>query len=171
MSKKSCKNQTKTVLKENDKIISDDLEIADIFSDFFANVARDIGGDFIFDSKEQPSLGRIREQGFQSGKFSFQPTCTDHVSKIIDKLSIKKATGIDKISIKILKLGKESFVPLFKDLINFTINTNTFPDKIKLGQIAPWSNQITDLSVYSLSLLRCMKKFYHSSFLITLKVF
>lgn len=34
-------------------------------------------------------------------------------------------------------MGKESFVPLFKDLINFTINTNTFPDKIKLGQIAP----------------------------------
>ena len=30
-----------------------------------------------------------------------------------------------------------SFVPLFKDLINFTIDTNTFPDKIKLGQIAP----------------------------------
>ena len=82
-------------------------------------------------------MERIREQGFQSGSFSFQPTCTDHVSKIIDKLNIKKATGVDKISVKILKLGKESFVPLLKDLINLTINTNTFPDKIKLGQIAP----------------------------------
>ena len=71
---------------------------------------------------------------FQSGGFSFQPTCTDHVSKIIDKLSIKKATGVDKISVKILK---ESFVPHFKDLINLTINTYTFPDKIKLGQVAP----------------------------------
>ena len=117
MSKKSCKNQTKTVLKENDKTISDDLEIADIFNDFFANVARDIGIDFIFDSQGHPSLERIREQGFQSGSFSFQPTCTDHVSKIIDKLSIKKATGGDKISVKIKKLGKESFVPHFKDLI------------------------------------------------------
>ena len=66
--------------------------MADIFNDFFANVARDVGGDFIFDSQGHPSLGRIREQGFQSGSFSFQPTCTDHVSKIIDKLSIEKAT-------------------------------------------------------------------------------
>ena len=123
-------------------------------------------------------MGRIREQGFQSGSFSFQPTCTDHVSKIIDILSIKKAKGVDKISVKILKLGKESFVAHFKDLINLTINTNTFPDKIKLGQIAPIFKKNDPLvksnyrlSVYSLSLLRSMKKFYQSSFLITLKVF
>ena len=123
-------------------------------------------------------MGRIREQGFQSGSFSFQPTCTDHVSKIIDILSIKKATGVDKISVKILKLGKESFVAHFKDLINLTINTNTFPDKSKLGQIAPIFKKNDPLvksnyrlSVYSLSLLRSMKKFYQSSFLITLKVF
>ena len=47
-------------VKENDKTISDDLDIADIFNNFFANVAGDIGVDFIFNSQEHPSLRRIR---------------------------------------------------------------------------------------------------------------
>lgn len=35
----------KTILNENEKMISDDLEVSEIFNDFFTNVANDIGKD------------------------------------------------------------------------------------------------------------------------------
>jgi hypothetical protein len=32
------------------------------------------------------------------------------VSKVIDKFNVKKATGVDKISVKLMKLGKISLL-------------------------------------------------------------
>ena len=41
------------------------------------------------------------------------------------------------MSVKLLKLGHQAFVPHFKNLVNNTILTGIFPDKLKIGHVAP----------------------------------
>jgi hypothetical protein len=52
-------------------------------------------------------------------------------------INIKKATGIDQISPKILKIAKHAVVAPITQLINLSINTCTFPDKLKIAQVVP----------------------------------
>ena len=59
------------------------------------------------------------------------------VDKIISKLSTKKSVGVDKISVKLLKAGKTSFVPPVKSSVNTTLDTSIFPDKLKEAQVTP----------------------------------
>ena len=95
---------------------------------FFINVADSIGQGISFDSETHPSICKIRENkkvevvSFDSESHpsickirenekvetSFSFSCIDEskVSKLFDKLQIKKETGVDKLSCKILKLGK-----------------------------------------------------------------
>ena len=48
------------------------------------------------------------------------------VGKIIDKLQVKKATGVDKISCKILKLAKTALQSPLTGLINLSVRTSPF---------------------------------------------
>ena len=68
--------------------------------------------------------------------FDFSETEEHKVGKIIDKLQVKKATGVDKISCKILRLAKTALSPL-TGLINLFVRTSTFPDSIKQAQVTP----------------------------------
>ena len=53
---------------------------------------------------------------------SFKLTDESSVSKIIDESNPKKATGEDKISVKLVKLGKPSLVKPITNLINTMIS-------------------------------------------------
>ena len=127
----------KIILNENEKMISNDLEVSEIFNNFFTNVAADIGKDYIFDAENHPSLEKIKERNFISDTFTFQPTSQAKISKIIDNFNIKKATGADKISVKLLKFGKQALIQPITNLVNFSISTSSFPDKLKLAQVTP----------------------------------
>ena len=52
------------------------------------------------------TMKKILEHGFICDSFNFKHTDTYTVSKIVKSLNAKKATGVDKISIKLLKLGE-----------------------------------------------------------------
>ena len=75
---------------------------------------------------------------------SFIFSCTEGhtVSKIIDKLKVKKATGVDKISCKILKLAKTALQSPLTGLINLSVRTSTFPGRIKRAQMSPLLKKI-----------------------------
>lgn len=86
------------------------------------------------------------------------------ISKQIDKLGIKKATGYDGISAKLLKLAKPSIVAPVTDLVNTTLLTSEFPDPLKNGQVAPihkktvlWKREIIARSAYCLLCQRSMR--------------
>ena len=59
------------------------------------------------------------------------------VLKLIDKFNPQKATGADKISVKLLKLTKDTIVEPITDLINTSIKTCIFPNVIKRAQVSP----------------------------------
>ena len=47
LSKKSRNSQNKIILNENDKVVSNNEEVADVFNDYFGNVADGIGKDYV----------------------------------------------------------------------------------------------------------------------------
>jgi hypothetical protein len=72
---------------------------------FFVNVANDIGKDVIFDGISHPSILKIKNNTQHNTLFDFKPTDVDTVNKLVSKINIKKATGVDQISSKLLRAG------------------------------------------------------------------
>ncbi|XP_052247730.1 uncharacterized protein LOC127855877 [Dreissena polymorpha] len=97
-----------------------------------------IGNDSISVNKEHPSIIKIAQHKKNNDvNFNFEPVQLDFVDKQIDKLNCKKATGIDGISSKLIKLAKPTIVAPLTDLINQSFSTAVFPDQLKLAQVTP----------------------------------
>lgn len=77
-----------------------------IFNTYFANVAEAIGNDYTFNPDHHPSINNIKENNPNISEFDFCEVNESDVSKTINMLNVKKATGVDKISAKLLKLSK-----------------------------------------------------------------
>ena len=137
LSKKNVNSNSKIILSENNKLVTDQKEVCEIFNDFFVNVADSIGQGTSFDSETHPSICKIKENKKEEKSFNFSYIDENKVSKLIDKLQIKKATGVDKLSSKIIKLGKPALQSPLADLINLSIRTSTFPENLKRAQLAP----------------------------------
>ena len=61
----------------------------------------------------------------------------DDLLSSIRSLDITKATGLDGITPKILKLSSNVIAHPLLQIINISIHTGTFPDNLKLGKILP----------------------------------
>ena len=129
--------QKDTILCENNTLINSQEDIADIFNKYFVNVAKDIGSDSIPVNENHPSLIKISEIRSNSPPLTFAPVCNAFVSKQIDKLSVKKATGHAGISSKLIKLAKPSITDHITTIVNKSLSTSVFPDELKVAQIAP----------------------------------
>ena len=96
-----------------------------------------------------PSLARkIKHQNSQTTfqnflsnatprRFEFHETSEEHVSHIIDKLPTKTSRGFDGLSTKLLKEIKETILSPLTTIINQTIRTGIFPQKLKIARIVP----------------------------------
>ena len=56
LTNKGCKTQKDTVLSENDYLITDQLEVSEVFNNFFVNVAQNIGNNSVTVDKSHPSI-------------------------------------------------------------------------------------------------------------------
>ena len=137
LSKKNTSGPSKVILTENSKLITKQNEVSEILNSFFTNVANDIGKGVSFDEENHPNICKIKENMNPELSFNFSETEEHNVGKIIDKLQVKKATGVDKISCKILKLAKTALQSPLTGLRNLSVRTSTFPDSIKRAQVTP----------------------------------
>jgi hypothetical protein len=129
--------QSKIILQDNDTIVTKNVDIAEVFSFFFLNVAQDIGKDYTFNKNDHPSLLKIENNNFVNKCFEFKSTNETCVSKFIDKFNAKKATGVDKISVKLMKLGKISLLSPITKIINLSIDSGIFPNRLKEAEVTP----------------------------------
>ena len=112
-------------------------DICDTFNTFFVNVANDIGKDVIFDGNCHPSILKIKNNTQHNTLFDFKPTDVDTVNKLVSKINIKKATGVDQISSKLLRAGAPVLNKHITTLVNNTIKTSVFPTRLKEAQVVP----------------------------------
>ena len=80
-------------------------------------------------------MQKFEDTIFVKNSFEFKSTNETFVSKVIDTFNVKKATGVDKISVKLMKLGKISLLSPITKIINMSIDSCIFPNRLKEAQV------------------------------------
>ena len=139
------------ILKEDDKIITDERDVCNIFNDFFSHVAMDIGfkddipDDFqtadgfakIIDKHaNHPSVIKIRENIQTQQYFYFTAVNDKYIEKLMQRMDPKKAQGYDNIPSKLLRLGASGISSHVSQLVNHCLHVCEFPDIMKLADVS-----------------------------------
>jgi hypothetical protein len=93
----------------------------------------------------------------------FHDITEDFIIKQINKINIKKATGRDGISAKILKIAKLVIAKPISELVNKSISLGKFPEKLKEAQVVPCykkSNALDKSNYRPVSILPVISKFF-----------
>ena len=139
LTNKGTFTQKDTILSENGSLVSDQDKVCDIFNSFFVNVAKDIGDPNVVIDESHPSIQAIvkNTEHVETPPMSFCTVNTDIVQKQIRKLGVKKATGGDGISARIVKLAEPAILKPLTLLLNKSIESSVFPDNMKFAQVVP----------------------------------
>ena len=154
------------VLVDDNKIISDDIEVAQVFNDFFENTvntleikenkavltnAADIDGVIekaIKTFENHPSIISIRENVKIESRFSFSKVKACDIRSEIIKLKSGKASTFMNIPAKQLKQVCEVVCePLMVIWNEELINKKTFSGKLKLADISPIFKKLDSICV------------------------
>ena len=97
----------------------------------------------MYDPSNHPNITAIHDNNSieLNGKFGFQKVTSEKVEKIINKINVIKVTGADGIPAKIVKVSKSVIAPQLSTLINITVDTGVFPDRLKKAQVTPLFNK------------------------------
>ena len=93
--------------------------------------------------------------------FQIKSTSEEKVFKIIEKIEISKAAGIDKLSGKFLKDGTEILSKLISEICNLSISHGIFPNAYKVAKLKPIfkkGKKIDPSNYRSISLLSLISK-------------
>ena len=158
---------------ENNDIVNDPKKVSEIFNDFFINVAKNIGNLSTVIDENHPSILAIKtnKPNTNTDTLTFKPVTSTFVDKQINKLNIKKATGFDGISAKMIKLAKPVVTGPITSLINKSIETSIFPDQLKVTQVQPLfknkTDQLDKANYRPVSVLPAISKILSEQFLIS----
>ena len=140
------------ILEEGGELIKDPNKISETFISYFTNIVEhatgnppeniplsetsDIIDDILGYYESHASVLSIKEK---STNLSFKlPLATEEeIYDIIKSIDIKKATGVDNIPPKVVKIAANAIKKPLTEIINIYINKNTFPDLMKIGRITP----------------------------------
>ena len=145
------------------KLYNDQQEVCNILNDVFVSVAKNIGETSIPINDEHPSLMKIKENLTVQSDFHFKPVDEEFINKQIDRLNVKKATGHDGISSKILKLARPVIVKPITNLINLTIECSNFLDNAKNAMVTSLHKKNSNLDKENyrpVSILPVISKIY-----------
>ena len=160
-------------LHENDTIVHDNLEVCNIFNNHFLSSANLIGSkDPIKDSEwvdditagleKHTSVACINDQNL-SKSFQFRATSCEYVLKLLSRINIKKSTGADSQSPRLVKLSASVIGQPLTSLINMSISTNTFPDALKEAEVSPIFKKDDSMNKNNyrpVSILPCISKIF-----------
>ena len=139
------RSQTNDIVLQDDvsNLTSDKARIAQLFNDYFTNVAASIyepdvqhfGNDFM----NHPSISLIKNHicTADSPAFNFSSVHPGFVSDIILALSTSKAMGHDNIPIRLIKDGLNAIATPLTNLFSFYLTVDDFPACWKYGQVTP----------------------------------
>ena len=143
------------ISSEVDKVIPEDMQIAEIFNKFFVNIVpslkilpkenyeTDVGNDnepilnYINKFKNHPSIKVIKSRKKEEQTFTFSYVSYEEVLNEIRKLQTTKTTQQNDIPTKILKENSEVFARYFHKNINFCIENSIFPSDLKVADVTP----------------------------------
>ena len=152
LSNKCSHGQESYILHENGGLIRDPKAIADIFNEYYTNIVEyttgkppviipvsnsgDIIGEILDYYKDHESLVNIKNRDLNES-YEISPANEEQVYKIIMNLNVAKATGIDNIPARLVKLAANILKTPFTNALNASIQLGKFPNHLKIGKISP----------------------------------
>ena len=146
------------ILIENDEIINDPTDVANVLNDFFKNAVHKLNiatpiehitdTDDLVDPieiaiqkyKNHPSIKKISEivqDKNRTSSFSFNPTSVTEIEHIVKKLNPRKSGTYNDIPCFILKEFSGDLCKFITDIINDCISNSDFPKDMKKADITP----------------------------------
>lgn len=123
-------------VNSNDQFITSDSEIANIFNNFFANVATQLKEPCI-DSDFQYVKDYVDSKVPGDISFSIPNISQSFVRKYLSNLDISKATGLDCIGPRLLKMSQNIICSSITVIINKSLNQGIFPTEWKNAKVNP----------------------------------
>ena len=117
----------------NNNRISDKQQMADHFNNYFASIGETLAN---YIPRSDNSFDKYLQDRILTS-FSFRTVEQKDVEKIIKDFKPKTSSGSDGISMKIIKSISISIVSSLTTLINQSLLTGIFPQKMKLAKILP----------------------------------
>ena len=139
------------------KMIKDEKNLAELFVNHYINIAEKTSGlapncignpenpnldkSAVFDIKnkykDHPSITKIKELGINKTFFEFPEATTEDTNKIIRKLNPNKATGPDRIPIKVIKASANIIDSHLTYIINKYRKINKYSEGAKTALVRP----------------------------------
>lgn len=126
--KHNLPNQSTMRIKSNDKILTNPLDIAEAFNNYFADQVKSINSS---NNNNKLPINTPNSSMFM------KPTIPQDIHKIITSLKNTPSTGYDGISTKIIKTVSTIIAPVLSHLINMCILHGVFPKELKISIIKP----------------------------------
>ena len=81
----------------------------------------------------------------ENNDFNIKAASVGQINKIIKGLNPKKATGLDKIPVKIVKLVASVIDSHLTNIINNDLSNNAFSGSAKLASVRPIYKKVTEI--------------------------
>jgi hypothetical protein len=174
MTNKSARNSENIILHEGDKIVNDDKEVANIFNEYFVNIASAIGSNksvdsvdaAIFEHAEHPSIVKIaKEFNHKKESFAFKAVSPSVIRAKLKNINSNKSTGYDDIPGKLLRIAHNELAMPLTYLLNSCICHSVFPDTMKPAEVSPVfkkSDRLCKKNFRPVSILTALSKLFES---------
>ena len=121
-------------IKVQNKIISDSSDICNSFNEFFINIGPNLASN-IKPSKDVHYKSYLKK--VISSSFHFDLVNEEDVMKTVKSLKSKNSAGFDGISTNLLKILIPAVIKPLTLIINQSLATGIFPDKLKTAKVVP----------------------------------
>ena len=120
-----------TAFIHNNIRITDHSTISKGFNEYFKNICANV--------REPPNSRTDRNTYLQQMNiaFHFDLVTDDNVRLIFKDIVAKNSFGIDDLSTRVLKSIQEPLIPILRVVINQSLLTGIFPEKLKLAKVKP----------------------------------
>ena len=118
----------------NNDRINDAKEIASKLNAYFTSIAENSSTGNTFNTEKSIQFIDSKVPGHI--KFNIQFINTEQVNSYINKLDLAKATGLDDLGPRIIKLAVDSLSPSIAKLINKSIKNGEFPSQLKIAKFS-----------------------------------
>ena len=130
-SKNKCSNAPKKLRCDNTEV-TDPTQIANRFNEYFTSIGENLAAGFT-----NNPIDRAEKPNFFHQQFSFLPVDSDTTKDLLKEINSTKATGLDEIPAKLVKIGADALAFPFTHVINEILNSGTFPSKLKKAKVIP----------------------------------
>ncbi|MCU7801396.1 MAG: hypothetical protein KZQ70_15025, partial [gamma proteobacterium symbiont of Lucinoma myriamae] len=135
---KSKDHQTSFINDDEGNPILDPETAANTFNDFFTSVFETFQSDESHHQYNNAKLDQnIRSKLPENVQFSISRVSVTFIKTQLENLKINKATGIDDISAKFLKIAAPIICKPLSSILNLSIQQGTYPNNLKKAKVTP----------------------------------